>query len=389
VEAEAPVDRPRLARFLLALVLALLAWRLLYHARYLLLSPFAQVTLADGQVYEDAARDLLAHPPFGSKPFFLQGLYAYVLAAGMAVVEQPIAGLYVQLVLVGLGLYATYRALRAAFGVVAGRSALALLLAYPMLAFYENKYLSSALGIACNGFALWGFVRLQQTGRARDAALFGGALGLSLLGRPNMLLAIPFALAAVVVWARARDAAPQARRGPAQLVLATALGLGLALLPMAVRNAVVVGAPEVFPSHGGGIPFFIGNNPRSQGLWNSGGGLLTGQVAFERAELAQKLGLSARPEGELDRAIGAALYARATRRTTSGSPCRSSRCASETPSTSTTSIAWVSASCSEALGSSVCRSACCWHSACWACGGSRCGTGTGERRQRGGRCAWS
>src|SRR6185436_8974687 len=80
---------------------------------------------------------------------------------------------------------------------------------------------------------------------------------------------------------------------------------------MAMHNAVAINEPQVFPSHGGGIPFFIGNNAHANGLWNSGGGMLSGQVAFERAELQRKLGLGALQGATLDRAIGDAMYARA------------------------------------------------------------------------------
>jgi tetratricopeptide (TPR) repeat protein len=63
------------------------------------------------------------------------------------------------------------------------------------------------------------------------------------------------------------------------------------------------------PSHGGGIPFFIGNNPSANGRWNDAGGLLGGQVLAERGELAERLGLAG--VADPDRAIGTELYRRA------------------------------------------------------------------------------
>jgi tetratricopeptide (TPR) repeat protein len=304
------------ARVLGYVLLALIAFRIVYHARYLLLSPFAQVTLSDGQVYEDAARDLLAHPPWGTQPFFLQGLYAYVLALGMAFVPVPLAGLCVQLALCALGSWAAYRSMLPLFGVAAARAAMAVLLAYPALWFYENKYLSAGVGMAANAAVILAFVRTQRWGRARDALLLGLALALSVLGRPNMVLALPFAALALAMRgtapaASAGGSTSEPRRSTPALLSALALGLALGVAPMAVRNAIVVGEARIFPSHGGGIPFFIGNNPQSQGLWNGGGGLITGQVGFERLELQHKLGLSGLSGGALDRAIGDALYARA------------------------------------------------------------------------------
>src|SRR5947208_1856619 len=110
----------------------------------------------------------------------------------------------------------------------------------------------------------------------------GIASGLSLLGRPNLLLALPFTGLAVVYLARKRA------QKPLPLMAACAVGVLLAVAPMALRNQVVIGRADVFPSHGGGIPFYIGNNPHANGRWNDAGGLLTGQVARERIELADK-----------------------------------------------------------------------------------------------------
>jgi tetratricopeptide (TPR) repeat protein len=82
---------------------------------------------------------------------------------------------------------------------------------------------------------------------------------------------------------------------------------------MALRNQIAIGRPDVFPSHSGGIPFFIGNNPAANGRWNTAGDLLSGQVGRERFELAAKLGIRASDPAELDRAVGAALRERALR----------------------------------------------------------------------------
>jgi hypothetical protein len=131
----------------------------------------------------------------------------------------------------------------------------------------------------------------------------GLASGLSLLARPNLLFALPFT--AVGVWLVTKGHA----RSRAAL-FAMALGVVIALTPMAARNWLVTGRPTVLASHGGSTPFFIGNGPRANGLWNSGGGLLSGQVAREQVELARRLGVDAQGDART-RAISDALYARA------------------------------------------------------------------------------
>jgi len=282
---------------------ALLVQRALYHASYLSQSPFARATFSDGQIYEEAARDILAHPPLGSAPFFLQGAYAYLLALGLWPRGELLDALLLQL---GLSIVALVSFQRCALGFFGARGACVAglaLLSNAALAFYENKFLSAALGVACNCAVVAAYGGVRQRPSGLRAALLGACSGLSVLARPNLVLALPFS-----AWALWR-AAPDARRAR-QLLGAGALGCMLSLAPLAARNLIVTGRASVFPSHGGGIPFYIGNHPTSTGLWNNAGGLLSGQVLLERQELAARLGLSASAP-DLDQRIGDALYARA------------------------------------------------------------------------------
>ena len=64
---------------------ALVAYRIVYHCVYLRDVPFALATFSDGRQYEMAALDILAHPPLGSAPFYLQCFYAYFMALPMAI----------------------------------------------------------------------------------------------------------------------------------------------------------------------------------------------------------------------------------------------------------------------------------------------------------------
>lgn len=293
-------------------LLALVAYRLVYHAFYLTHDPFALGTFSDGRLYEQAARDLAAHPPLGTQPFYLQGLYAALLSTGFLLGGGLGLSLLVQIALCGLGLWLFFRAATDAFGPTEGRLSTVVLLGYPMLTFYENKYLSAELGVLANIFTLWAFVRLCQRPGWRGPLLCGLGTAATILARPNLLAAVPFT-AVAIFWARATPdpAGARTRRGAAAL-LPFALGLLVGVLPMAIRNGVVTGHPTIFPVHGGGTSFFIGNNPRAQGLWNNAG-VLSGEVESESDEFARFLGLTptpADPHGQASR-VGAELYRRA------------------------------------------------------------------------------
>jgi len=304
-------------RGLTLLVLLLVAYRVGYHASYLGELPFAHATFSDGATYEQSARDILEHPPLGREPFYLQGAYAYLLALGMAIGSGVSAGLVVQLLVAFASLALFHRCAVRLWGRRAGLLSSIALLAHPSLAFYENKYLSAELGIACNVLVLAGFVALIERAsidaslaraRASSPAWLFGALalglgsGLAILARPNMILALPFSLIAIATLTRARAAAPACA--------AFVLGVLLALAPMAARNLAVTGHPDVQPIHGGGTSFFIGNNPKSKGLWNDGD-LLSGRLGTESRELAEALSIDTTlDERDRARAIGQALYAR-------------------------------------------------------------------------------
>lgn len=289
---------------LLALgVMLLLAERALYHVRYLACSPFARVTFSDGQVYEDAARDILAHPPLGSAPLFLQGAYAYLVALGLW--PRGVLGdaLFLQLCVCALALYAFARSAHAFFGMRGALVCAIALLSNTALAFYENKYLSAALGIASDIAVVAAYSGARTRPSAARAALLGACSGLSILARPNLLLALPFT--GWALWHTAPD-----RRGARRLLACAAIGCSLSLAPLATRNLLVIGRASVFPSHGGGIPFYIGNHPGANGLWNNAGGLISGQVLLEREELAERLALDPKAP-DIDQRIGNELYGRA------------------------------------------------------------------------------
>lgn len=286
----------------LALVLgALVLVRGIYHLTYLGESEFAAATFSDGRVYFDAARNILAHPPWGTEPFYLQGLYAYFVALALGIFPTPATVMFLQLCVAGIGIALFFRAVALVEGRRVAGWATAALLAVPELAFYENKFLSAELGIFTNALTMWTAARYVVQPTAGRALGLGAAAGLAVLARGNLLLAVPF-----FVWSIVRRQSAARRLHVGCMVL----GVVLALVPMMVRNAHVTGRPGFLPAHGGGTSFYIGNNPHSRGVWNTAGGLLTPDVTRERDALAETLGIDGPPDDRAER-IGRELYRRA------------------------------------------------------------------------------
>jgi hypothetical protein len=278
--------------------------RLAYHATWLGEVPFALATFSDGAVYEGAAFDILEHPPLGSRAFYLQGIYAYLLALPMAIKPWISLGLLLQLALAAASWCLFHRGCVELWGRTAGRlSSLAFLLV-PAVAFYENKYLTASLTVTASVLVFDAFVAWARRGGAARLVWLGAALALGVLARPNFVLVAPFVALAVHGVARRRDG----RGSPAVAVLVVALALALA--PMAARNLVVTGHADLGPAHGGGTSFWIGNNPQAVGVWHAGG-LLSATVGAEVVELREALEIQATDPRDEARAIGDALYRRA------------------------------------------------------------------------------
>ena len=285
---------PAAAPWLRALVIVLGVYRAVYHLVYLRDDPFAAATVSDGRIYEDAAIDVLRHLPLGSEPFYLQGLYVYQLAIPMFWGRLAFA-LLLQLAIVALGWWFFARTLRSLLGARAAVVALVLALAIPALAFYENKFLSAALTIDCSIALLGAWAWFERGGGSKAALACGLAGGLCVLARPNLVLALPFV--ALALWWMSRRWLP---------IACFALGLAGALAPMAVRNSIVTGDATVFPAHGGGTSFYIGNNAKARGVWNPGS-VFTGDVTHELDEH----GATGASQAERMAAMGRDLYARA------------------------------------------------------------------------------
>lgn len=123
----------------------------------------------------------------------------------------------------------------------------------------DASFVSEGLVLLCNTAALVCLGRLRRRPGAGWAAGAGLAMGLSGMARPNILLFIPFA-AAAVWWG------PTLNRGQRWRLLALVVGLALAgPLLLTVRNAAVSGQPVLVMSDSG-IVLYVGNNELDSGL---------------------------------------------------------------------------------------------------------------------------
>lgn len=143
---------------------------------------------------------------------------------------------------------------RAMFGARVGALAAVALALLPGHAYFAMHFLSEGPYLLWLTLAAWGALRAFRGGRPLAALAAGLALGAAVLTRPQALLLLPAAAAAVVL---AREG-----RRPRALLRFGALVLGSALVvaPWVARNAQVLGKPTL--STVGGCTFWGAHNER-------------------------------------------------------------------------------------------------------------------------------
>ena len=249
----------------------------------------------------------------GYRVFFVSPLYIYVLGALLAASGGSV--LVAQAAQVALGAAAVglvYATARRWFDERASRVAGLLALTTGYFAFNEALILQSALDAFLTALELYLLTRAWQEGGSRWPAAAGALLGLHALNRPNVLVFAAMAVVLTVVaaglerqrstkapegssnrpGAKAPGAGePEAQEaGPTQAfgwrpALAMVLGIALALLPAALRNAAIGGGLNPVPSHGG-LNFYIGNNPEADGTYRAVPGI-TPSIAGQDRDMRQ------------------------------------------------------------------------------------------------------
>ena len=226
-------------------------------------SPLADVPMRDEFTLVEWARDIAGGNLVGGDVYFRAPLYPYLLglifslfrgslfAARMA---QALLGSLVPLALFYLG--------RRVFGTREGVIAGLVAAAYPVLAYFNNELLAVSLAVLLNVLLLLAALRADDRGGTGPWLTVGLLLGLSAITRPNVLLFAPFLLLWVVWRARSRPAG--GRRVALGRVALVLCGAAVVILPVTVRN-YAVGGDFVPIASQGGINFYIGNNPRSDG----------------------------------------------------------------------------------------------------------------------------
>lgn len=259
--------------FLAAIVVLIATIIRLFHVIFTVrLNPLANNLILDSLVYDKWAKALVWGGDLPPTRLMQAPLYPWFVSLVYRVFGPNLTAVRSVQALLGIltCLFVTVFTRRLFRSSTAGIAAGILTALYLPAIFYEGVLLPATLILFLN--ALFVMLMVPDTGQAGPARLMaaGFVLGLSVLAKPVALLLLPFAI--IYIWMRTKKFSkgttnPGIGRNLLRFSAALIIGLIFAIVPLTIRNARMTG--KFVPlTTGGGINFYIGNNPRANGFYS-------------------------------------------------------------------------------------------------------------------------
>jgi len=247
------------------IVVALLAVALLWRVVFFLemyASPYADNLTLDSQVYHEVALAAAAGEWSHGETFFQAPLYPWLLGVVYALVgpSQTVIKL-LQILFSVASCWLIFRIADRVFDRTVALVALAMSAVYGMSVYFANELLVVTVIVFLDLLGLALLIHASYAGRRLLWAAAGVVFGLSAIARPTILPFVVVAGAWIVVtgWhpGRVRPALREA--------VLFGVGVALPIAPVTLHNYLADG-DLVLVAANGGVNFFIGNNPQSDGV---------------------------------------------------------------------------------------------------------------------------
>ncbi|MEE2673572.1 MAG: tetratricopeptide repeat protein [Myxococcota bacterium] len=221
----------------------------------------SDMILGDAQNYDARAREIASGDWIGDQVFYQAPLYSYFLAVVYRFVgDAPLVVRLVQMLLGATSCVFLAQAGWRFFGKPAGIAAGLLLAVYAPAIFFDSMLQKSCIDVFLVCASLWVLSEIDPR-RSRGSCFgLGVLLAVLVLSRENALVFCVVVLAWLLLLPSA------AWRTRVALAASLAAGIGLVLLPVALRNASVSGDFHLTTSQFG-HNFFIGNNEAADGTY--------------------------------------------------------------------------------------------------------------------------
>ena len=253
------IDRQTL--IIVALLAVALLWRLVFFFE-MYASPYGNNLSLDSQVYHELALAAAAGEWSHGETFFQAPLYPWVLGAVYSVAgpSQTVARL-LQILLSVVSCWLIFRISERVFDRSVALVALAISAVYGMSLYFANELLVVTVIVFLDLLGLDLLLRAAADHRKMLWTAAGLVFGLSAVARPTIL---PF-VAVVGIWIVVSGwRAGQVRAALREAVL-FGVGVALPIAPVTLHNYLADGDLVLIASNGG-VNFYIGNNPQSDGI---------------------------------------------------------------------------------------------------------------------------
>ena len=225
-------------------------------------NPLFELVRGDAYDHHAWAESIALGQGMEAKPYYRAPLYYHLLSGlyllvGPSVVWARIAGAF----LGSLTAYAIARLGAGLWGYRAGLAAGLLAAVYWPAIYFDAELLTVGLECFLEVMLVLALLVATDRGSLPRLVLAGATWGLLIIARPNFLALAP----AIAAWLFI--ALPGARFGARKWMATAAVALGAACIvaPVTLRNAWVGGEP-ILVTYSGGVNFYIGNNPDSDGV---------------------------------------------------------------------------------------------------------------------------
>lgn len=241
--------------FIVALVI-----RLIY-LEQLKNTPLFENLYTDSQFYDNWANQILRGDWIGKEPFFMGPLYPYFLAVIYTIFGHDFyIPRLIQSIVGSLGCLVIYLIAKEIFGKTVGLISSIIAALYLPFIFHEGMFLIESLSLFINSLIIFVLIKASYGHSSKLIFLGGVLLGISALGRANILFFAPAVLVwMAIIFKKSRDMFPF-------LSGIFLLGIFLIIFPVTLRN-YLVGRDLVLITSNGGLNFYIGNNPKANGYY--------------------------------------------------------------------------------------------------------------------------
>lgn len=248
--------------FIFALFIFAFAVRFIYLLQIKSSPMFDTLTMC-AEYHDQWARMIVQGEDFHEGVFFRAPLYAYFLAFIYKVLGHGyLWSRLIQFLVGSLSCVLVYLLGKRVFNDRTGRIAGLVAALYGILIYFEGELLIPVLLVFLDLLVILALYRASEKPSYGRWALCGGLLGLSAIARPNILLVG----VAFVIWIVFRFRGKAGKISSKSLLYAGSFALGAVLIisPVTLRN-YLKGNDFVLIASQGGMNFYIGNNPQSDG----------------------------------------------------------------------------------------------------------------------------